>query len=621
MILTVIFCLVFLTMPESVKASNIFYDDFNATISGDVPEKWATDTSDNWLVRNGEYGLKLYTPSKSNTFPKDQFWNNVSKHYSIDVDLKGISGTDKSVLFHYLDQQNFYAVHHSGGYIYLSKWTSNSPYGISIASPIYYPLENEISYHFNIVIDGDHIQIRVNEVLLFDAIDSQEPKIDNGKIALRVAPGASSPAEIWFDNVIVTDLSTPTPTPPTSLTTKVYFLPGMGASWNTSAFLNCTPDTNPDNWSLAPFAEDIYNPLFTTLEESGWNVEPFYYDWRQPVIENADILSTKIEEQLTGEEKANVIGHSMGGLIGKQFLDDHGDKLYSLLTLGSPFRGSALAYPPWAAGEIWNDNFLAKMVLTLYLKHCGGLFSSDRETIQNQVTSVQNLIPTEPFLRNIHSSDTYLPSDNSNKNNWSINFTNPLGVNVGTVAGTGYQTLNIIQTKETKQKDIKNGNWVDGSPTGKIYSFDGDGTVLNDSAIIPEASFNATVKQTHSGLVNSTEGINVILTFLGSSPIGSVSEHIETNSTLIVISPASFVLINPNGESKFNKNGLVSFSNPKSGSYRLNILSSLNETPVIVAQFLSNGNVKYKEYNLQGIGPKFHTINFDQGGTTEDMLF
>ncbi len=410
--------------------------------------------------------------------------------------------------------------------------------------------------------------------------------------------------------------------------TKVIFVPGLGASWNANAILNCTKDTN-SSWTLAPFAEDIYNPVIQAINEYGWTTIPFYYDWRNPVLQNSKQLASFIDQNSMAEEMVNLVGHSMGGLIGRGYLEaSSGGKLSSLLTVGSPHKGSALAYPPWAGGEIWNDNFLIKIAMTLYLKHCGGIPATDKDIIHYELPSVKDLLPTDPYLQKNKIADLYLPTNPENKNDWLNNLSSKSwGVRLGYIAGTSFNTLKIIQTKDPNKKDFYLGIWVDGKPTGKTFSPDGDGTVLSSSAILPNASFSATIDQTHTGLVTSAEGVAKILEFLGKTETVTTqpTSHLNTvepNSALIIIGyPADFTVTDKNGKSKMDKDGMISFMNPESGSYKLNLIPKSNNTLFIVTQFLPNGNVKYKEYNFEGFGPKFKTVLFDPLNPVDDPLY
>lgn len=416
--------------------------------------------------------------------------------------------------------------------------------------------------------------------------------------------------------------STPTPTS----ITKTVLVPGLGASWNTEAFLGCQNNTTSE-WNLSSFAEDIYNPIIQTLTDSGWTTLPFYYDWRQTVSTNSERLANYINGNSIQDEKVNLVGHSMGGLVGRGYLEtSSGGKLSSLLTVGTPNKGSALAYPPWEGGDIWNDNFIEKMAITLYLKHCGGIGPTNKDTIQNLIPSLKDLLPTEAYLQKNNITTPYLPVNSNNQNIWLTDLpNNPWGVRLGYVAGTGFDTLKTIKTKDPNKRDSKLGNWEDGKPAGKIFSSDGDGTILADSAILPSADISYLINQTHEGLINSIEGMSKILEFLGTPQISNQqtlsSDTSEVNSALIVIAdPASFTVTDQNGKTKVAKDGMVSFVNPNSGNYKLNLLPKSNNTLFIVAQFLPNGDVKYKEYNLKGLGPKFKTLKFSLQEAQDDIL-
>ena len=126
-------------------------------------------------------------------------------------------------------------------------------------------------------------------------------------------------------------------------------------------------------------------------------------------------------------------------------------------------------------------------------------------------------------------------------------------------------------------------------------------------------------------MVSSNEGIEKIMNFFGTPDsqieLNSNTAVEEPNSALILIGhPATFSIVDNNGNVKSDKQGMISIMNPKTGNYKLNLISRSNETTFIVAQFLPNGNLKYKEYKLKGIGPKFKNIYFSAENPQEDIL-
>lgn len=450
--------------------------------------------------------------------------------------------------------------------------------------------------------------------------------------AFATASGCDHSTGCYLSNVVITDLDAESPTPvPTPMPTptpipvsKVFFVPGMGASWNADAFASCSFDNNPTHWSLASYAEDIYNPLKTALENTGWNVLPFYYDWRAKVASNSSALSDAINNGTSNGEKVNIVSHSMGGLVASDYLThDQGAKINSLLAIGSPLKGAVQAYPAWSGGDIWQDNFLAKIATTLYLKHCGGVLSNDRETVQRYVPSVQDLLPTFNYLK-FQKTNTF-KSFNSMiaQNGWL-----PLGIidgfwgiKFGTLTGNNFDTLSEIPIKEPNKRDISLGNWIDGKPAGKTTTLAGDGTVLLSSSKLDDAH-NITINQLHAGLVSSIEGMSEILSFLGTPPTTTLSStFIEPTSALVIIGyPSNFWVTDQNGNTRKDKDGMIAFVNPKNGNYKVNVFPKTGKTFFIVAQFLPNGETKYKEYKFEGLAPKFKTLKFDALNPTDDIL-
>ena len=194
------------------------------------------------------------------------------------------------------------------------------------------------------------------------------------------------------------------------------------------------------------------------------------------------------------------------------------------------------------------------------------------------------------------------------------------GVKFGTLSGTGFDTLSEIPYRDPNRRDVSLGNWDDGKPAGKVKTVEGDGSVLLSSSQILGAN-SSVINQTHAGLVGSAEGMGKILEFLGTVPSSPSSTFVEPNSALIIIAdPANFWITDGDGRTKKDKDGMVAFVNPKSGNFQVNFFLQSNETLFIVAQFLPNGQILYKEYKLSGFLPKFKTLKFNAENPAEDIL-
>lgn len=613
------FILLQLFSTTAKSQTTLFSDNFEQ----DGFQQWNV-VSGNWIRQyvNGStrFGMILSTSSTVTEARTGEFnWTD----YTLSFDMLPVSGVDRNIMFRVTDQPSnccnwynyttSYGLHMYPNYLWLIKIDSSEIHDLYSTQ---ISLSNNTVTHFDIKVEGNHIQVYLNNetVPTIDHHDTEQP-ILSGKISLMITTGAVYPTEVWYDNVTVTSLHTPV--------TKTVFAPGLMASWNADAILNCNPNTNTE-WVLAPYAEEVYSPIIQAITESGWETIPYYYDWRKPVSENSQNLASFLSSDTLSNEKVNFVGHSMGGLIGRGYLNiSDGEKLESLLTVGTPNTGSAYAYAPWEGGEIWSNSLIEKIALTIYLRHCGDIGQNDMEIIREEVPSIQDLLPTYPYLKRIKSDAPYLPNKNENLNSWITGLSSDSkGVRLGYIAGTGYETIETIQTKDPNKKDVREGLWEDGKPAGRISTNMGDGTVTASSAVLPVSDWSAVITQDHRGLVNSVEGMSKILEFLGTPNTSNISTEIyNPDSALVLIGyPGLFSVTDENGKIKQSKEGMVALMNPKSGNYKVNLLPKSENTLFIVAQFLPNGEVKYKEYNLKGLTPKFKTLKFDPQNPSEDIL-
>jgi|GEM_PF-7109943 len=69
---------------------------------------------------------------------------------------------------------------------------------------------------------------------------------------------------------------------------------------------------------------------------------------RKTLAELADHLAKRIDEALgqTGQRKAVIVGHSLGGLVTREYAIQYGtEKLEAIITLATPYSGSTLSFP------------------------------------------------------------------------------------------------------------------------------------------------------------------------------------------------------------------------------------------------------------------------------------
>lgn len=421
------------------------------------------------------------------------------------------------------------------------------------------------------------------------------------KLLIATPAPTISPTPIPNPTISPSPTATISPTPNT--VSKIIFVPGIGASWNVDALMNCKEKNYTGAWGLAPFAKDIYKQVFEQLLLKGWGVVPLYYDWRLDVRENATSLDKLINSVTAEDELVNLLGHSMGGLIGRSYIETQtGGKTNKFLAVGSPFQGSALSYPAYVNSEVWTNDLVEKIGATLFFKHCG------------VPQSFHNLIPTYNYLRDQRTQKIKDVNHYKLQNNYlPTNFQYPFwGVKVGTLAGTGFPTLKTIAVTNSR-------TWIDGKPTNKENTNNGDGTVLVESAQIPLAK-NFVINQTHSGIIGSTEGINKILEFFGSQAVPDPPFNEQSSALILVGHPGNFWLKDKFGKVYESEEGVISIFSPKEGDYELQIVPRDSTIKFIAAQFLSNGKVYYKEYTYKGFVQTPKIVSLDSKRLTENII-
>jgi pimeloyl-ACP methyl ester carboxylesterase len=419
-----------------------------------------------------------------------------------------------------------------------------------------------------------------------------------------------------------------TPTPTQANVTKVVLVPGMGGSWNQEAILNC--DLNAGGtWGPTPYFSNLYNGLDQSLSQNGFTVFTYYYDWRKQITQNVPGLNQFILSSKGTDDKIDLVGHSMGGLLGRAYLENQttNSSLYKFLTAGSPHKGTVVAYPAWSSGELWSNDLRIRVATTLVQQLCSRkLKLSDKDTIRQIAPSFQNILPTFDYLKDKKTNVIKSVSSMQTKNNWlpTNSFDPPFyGVTLGTLAGIGVNTLTSLVTNPPSKSDTKKGLWSDGKPVQKIYGTSGDGTVLSESALL-SGTDQILLAQDHGGIVSSPQGIGAIVAFLkGDQTVQSlsISQPQSETSALVLLSDAGiFTVEDPSGNKRTSDRGMVAFINPKSGSHKLFLQPKSWATRFIVAQFLSNGKVKWKEYNFTNILPKWKSILFNSTHPSDNPL-
>jgi pimeloyl-ACP methyl ester carboxylesterase/predicted GH43/DUF377 family glycosyl hydrolase len=425
----------------------------------------------------------------------------------------------------------------------------------------------------------------------------------------------------------------PTPTPTVIPVTKTVIVPGFGASLNTDALLYCKKDNYAGDWVLNNVAQDIYAPLAEQLAHNHVTPLIFPYDWRKDVRQTAAQLEEYIQSNVSDGEKINLVGHSMGGLVSRAYLEQFAasNKLSKLITVGSPHQGAPAAYAAWSGGEIWNNHFLFRVYLSLLLRNCQIRHRiTAKHAVREFVPSIQNMLPTYDFL--INQSNVFIPySSMVDKNNWLPNslFSSPFyGVDVGTISSTGFRTLESIKIRNRTFADIIRGLWTDGKPAGKNFSTQGDRIVLQSSAQVSGAN-NYDLSQynlDHTGIISSPPALEQILSFLDLHVVNTAASRQfmsqEPDSALIVFGSEADVTVKGNDRKKIRKESrqLSIILNPDTADYEIDIIPKDKKSKITVGQFLDDGRILWKDYDLEGLKKKNMKLRFNKRTPLENPL-
>ena len=98
-----------------------------------------------------------------------------------------------------------------------------------------------------------------------------------------------------------------------------------------------------DAIDVVPFlySVDVYGPFLDAAAASGRAFYPFSYDWRRDNAETAATFAEFLADvsRKHGGAKAEVVSHSMGGLVTLAVLNDHPELFRSVVFAGAPFKG------------------------------------------------------------------------------------------------------------------------------------------------------------------------------------------------------------------------------------------------------------------------------------------
>ena len=133
----------------------------------------------------------------------------------------------------------------------------------------------------------------------------------------------------------------------------IIFVPGLFGSMGDDII------KGTGSFSFGP-AEKVYGPFIEILNSMGYieglNLFISYYDWKLSVLEAVDkYLFSDIEKikRNLGTDKVIIIGHSLGGLLGRAYMSYFSpSSVDKLIMIGTPNLGTVNAYYFWSGGKL-----------------------------------------------------------------------------------------------------------------------------------------------------------------------------------------------------------------------------------------------------------------------------
>jgi pimeloyl-ACP methyl ester carboxylesterase len=279
---------------------------------------------------------------------------------------------------------------------------------------------------------------------------------------------------------------------------------------------------------LGVFTQTVYGPFIDRLVAAGYRegetLFVFDYDWRLSIFDNAHRLADYVEKTVPDAGPIDVVGHSMGGLIARTYAMNEGGapRIERFISAGTPWRGSAQVF------ELLHGGFgLANPLF-------GGV-----ETFRRTVTSFPSTFELLP--RYDGCCDDAAPFDAGSAEAWaSLNWTG--------IEKDGLPDFADVETRQTElqkivasplppnieeafvigvdQRTAQQYELRLGGAEAALHvttSWEGDGTVMRDSAQLAERVTYPTSFATHDAILNDPSVQDFVIATLGKGPAAAMA--------------------------------------------------------------------------------------------------
>ncbi|MDO8668146.1 MAG: hypothetical protein Q7K35_03535 [bacterium] len=298
---------------------------------------------------------------------------------------------------------------------------------------------------------------------------------------------------------------------------------------------------------------DFYEGMINELKQNGYveneNLFVFPYDWRLDLNWSAggipyngfDSLKDKIEKVklLTGAEKVDIIAHSMGGLVAKNYIKHYGSgSVDKFIDIGTPHLGAPGAFKILMYGDDLDFNYFGL-----------GLNSEKIKFISQNFPSIYQLLPSQNYFDSANSDYTYYIYDmhdldnngitdklnyaqsidfmkNADRNNYLLGYNDVLHSDLDNYSpkADGIETYNIMGcgSPTIGQIFVLNKEKSGGYEYGLKY-ISGDGTVPLRSAEALQADDSYYIKGVEHSSLPGANGVKQVTRAILENKISSFS--------------------------------------------------------------------------------------------------
>ncbi len=406
-------------------------------------------------------------------------------------------------------------------------------------------------------------------------------------------------------------------------------IPGFFASWNKDAILHNRLVSIFD-WKLSSHIKE-YTGLKQSLINLGLvenqDFMVFPYDWRKSVDNTVDDLDNFLQNKVWSKDptkKIKIIGHSLGGLIGRIYLQKYSDRnIDKVVTVGTPHKGVVQVYEPLTTGDIERENtflWLIEKIMVFINKSKG---EEDKETIIKSLPVLYDFLPTFNFLKkpngeeinidDMLTNNTTLRRYNNSLPRFFSKFVAIYGEK-GAYTPAGYLVNEpVLNTQGVFSEDPR--------PLSKFFGV-GDYAVLSQSGKDERDPDYQQLPFDHNELLYKKEGIKRILDDVGinyneSSIVEGSKTDISPALIFMIQSPAEMEVVFGDKIYK-EEDGIVFIPGAESGQYTLKVKGlDVGRYTVTVGEISKNNDFWDKIEGAISQDPPSgqvdnYTINFDK---------